>query len=169
MNNSTVLNDIQFEIGPLIESLIEYCKQTFDRIKSSFSNENRYAYLEEINENLNKISRVLWKHSDIFDEELTCYAEIEHYIIYIIAKNCENNYFEHMECTIYLLNIFKSLMDAKFNYLKDHSKLPEYQQLVSKYPNELHEFRMYFNKNIFVKNYKFDKQIRELNKILRDD
>ena len=103
-------------------------------------------------------------HETIFSNELKCFVQIETYIIYIVGKNCENKNFGHLNCTYYLLDMFKELFNAKLNYLTDKT---EYDDALNNYPLKLKEFRHYFNEHILIYKPKYDAEIDKLNIAMR--
>ena len=163
--NATLNNQYHVLIDS-IEYVIEYVKQNFNKFKSSLKKENKYKYLEKVNESLKQIFRVLFENENIFKNELECLILIKPYIIYIIAKNCENENFGFIECCIYLLSIFKSLINSKFINSNEPNK---YDKLLIEYPKKIDQFRIYFNENIFIDTHKLDEMIEEFDMILRGE
>lgn len=160
---NTTLNNQYYILKNSIETVIEYCIGTYDKIKSTIKQENQYEFLEKVDEKIKNIFEILFENEDILENELKCLIQIKPYIIYITGKNCEIPNFGYMNCTIYLLKIFKRLIDAKFQYLNDKSKLTHYNKVLLDYPDELIRFGQYFNENIFIKNNEFDMEIKKLN------
>lgn len=112
---------------------------------------------------------MLWENRNLLNDELNFFVVVEHYIIYIVSSNCINHSFGHIECAIYLLNMFKHLIGSKFEYLTTKENFEKYELYLNEYPKKLYEFRMYFNENIFIKNHQFDEDIELLNLKLRAD
>ena len=168
MNNTTIINNLQFQIEPLIETIITYCKESYTKIKSAIKAVN-YDFLNDVNTKIKSILEILFENEDILQQELECFVQIKPYIIYIIGKNCENNQFGFIECCLNLINMFKRLIKAKFEYLNDETKLNDYITLLNKYPKELYDFRMFFNENIFINTSEFNQEIEKLDVKLRGE
>ena len=82
--NATLENQF-FILNDSIEHVIEYCKNSFEKIKSTIKKTD-YEFLEKVNAHLKKISAILWENKKLLNDELKCFIEIEHYIIYIMFK-----------------------------------------------------------------------------------
>ena len=151
-----------------IETAIEYCRKSFERMKPSPKG-NRYELLEKANVHLKRISQTLLENKDFLNDELDCFMEVEHYILYILINNCKNPSFDHIDCAVYLLKLFKKLINSKFEYLLTSGNSKEYECNLKEFPKKLYEFRMYFNENIFIKDHQFDEDIELLNLKLRSE
>lgn len=165
--NATLENQF-FILNDSIEHVIEYCKNSFEKIKSTIKKTD-YEFLEKVNAHLKKISTILWENKKLLNDELKCFIEIEHYIIYIMSSNCKNHSFGYLKCTIFLLNMFKNLINSKFEYLLTNRNLDKYKSNLEEYPKKLYEFRQYFNENIFIKDPEFNDDIELLNLKLRGE
>lgn len=169
MNSNTDINNQYLMIKKSINSVIDACKDLYEKLKQKLSMENKFEFLNIIKSNLNKISNVLIKHASIFKEEFKSYSKIEKYIIYIVGQNCEDENFGHLNCVEFLLTSFKSLFDKKIEYLTGNINHQEYIKQLKLNSKQLYEFRMFFNENIFQKDNQFDDEIKQLNNKLCED
>ena len=166
MISNETLNNKYLMLKDSLEDVMEYIEQNSQKINTSSKKDNKYEPLEKINAHMQRISRALWQNDELFDEEIICFSQVEHYIIYIIYNNCVEDNFGHVNCTLYLLNIFKELIDAKFKFLFDEKQLEDYATIKKQYSKDLDNFSKYFYEHIFIESHEFDYEIDELNRML---
>lgn len=164
--NSNYYITIISTIKSKIDFVIEYCKKTYNKL---MLNENKLEFFEIINNSLNEISKILKEHENLYLNEYECFIQIKTYILYIVGQNCKIKNFGHIDEIKYLLNIFKDLINAKFEYLRNKTSLETYNEKLKSYPIKIREFRDYFNENILIVTDEFDDDIDRLNYALRDD
>ena len=103
---------------------------------------------------MKKISAILWENKKLLNDELKCFIEIEHYIIYIMSSNCKNHSFGYLNCTIFLLNMFKNLINSKFEYLLTNRNLDKYKSNLEEYPKKLYSEKLHINVSVDVIGFK---------------
>lgn len=167
MNNTTILNTIQFEIEPLIESLIEYLQKNYELLKNLIKKEDSFEPYKKIKCSLTQLFETL--ENNELHEEADCLLLIEPYILYIAEMNCKREYFGHINCIYHLINLLKNLLKEKTLELSLKITLKEYNTKIEKYYESYDQFVDYFNTHIYIENNEFDNKIDEIDKILRDD
>lgn len=150
-------------------SILTNAITSINKLINSVSKKTKFKLLTQINNSLAEISKVLFENKDIYKEEFKTFAKIKKYIIYIVGENCENENFGHLDCVKYLLKIFLGQIDVKFELLYENIIAEDYQIKIKETSEELYNFRMFFNENIFIKDYQFDEDIEKLNAMIRGE
>ena len=149
-----------------IESVIKYCKEIYDRVKTSLIKENKNDFFEYMDFQLNEISTLL-ESEEYLSEEFDFFIRSKNLILYISAQNCKIENFGHLDSINYLLKMLKELINAKFEYINKTISLKEYSVISQKLDDDLWNFRSFFNENIFIPTDEFDEDIEKLNASMR--
>jgi hypothetical protein len=148
----------------ILDTLVECYSNVKDKIKSNF---DIYDYF---NQKLNLIADNL-ESIPFCEKEFDDFLEIRSYSLYIIHKYCKNPSFGHVNDIIYLLNLFKSIIEEKFNLFKDFSadNLKDYNVKFSKFNEKLYSYDEYFLSEVYESNSDYVKDVEMFSKALMDD